>query len=119
MSDFIDEEIEYRYAFLVRQQFAKEPAVDAFYEVQLPDGYTGSEADMMATLKPGWHEEEIRSDSQALFGMEMRARYNSDMYQSVCLVRCPVPLTADDLDAIIKDKHRNGTLLDFLAKSAI
>lgn len=108
-----------RYLFTVRQQFGEEPNVDTFYKVKIPPGLSGSEADMLQTLKPGWYEKEINEDSRTIQGMELRLRYNSDMYQRVCMVTCEAEIDADMLDTIIKQKHRDGILKEFLDKSAI
>lgn len=109
----------FRYLFTVRQRFGEEPEVDTFYKVQIPEGLSGSEADMLATLKPGWCEKEITNDANAVRGMELRLRFNSDMFQSVCMVNTTFELDVDDLDMVIKQKHRDGELKEFLAKSAL
>lgn len=113
------EETEYRYLFTVRQEFGDEPSVDAFYEMQVPAGITGDHAKVMRRLKENWCDDEIRNDVRSLEGMRMRLRFNSDMYQHVCLVRTTSPITADDLDGIVKAKHTLGELKEFLDESAV
>lgn len=110
---------EYRYLFTVRQQFGEEPNVDSFYELKVPAGITGDQAKVMTKLHPDWCKSEISEDTQTLRGMELRLRFNSDMYQRVCLVYTSSPIDADDLDNIIKSKHREGSLKTFLDEAAL
>jgi len=110
---------EYRYLFLVRQRFGEVPTVDSFYQLQLPAGLTGDQAKVMTVLNADFCKEELTADTQTLFGMDLRLRANSDMFNSVCLVRTTSEIDADDLDIIIANKHSEGELLDFLDESAI
>ena len=117
--DYYDEVTQHRYLFTVRQQFGEEPRVDAFYELKVPAGVTGDQAKIMTKLDKRWCKEEIQKDTQALNGMQLRLRFNSDMFQHVCLVRTQHPITADDLDAIIQMKNTEGTLKEFLDESVV
>ena len=53
---------EYRYLFLVRQQFGEEPHVDSFYELQVPPGLTGDQAKIMTMLNPEFCQKEMSAD---------------------------------------------------------
>ena len=110
---------EHRYMFTVRQQFGQVPELDAFYEVKSPDGITAEEADTWRTLNPEWCKDEIHEDSQTYRNLGMRLRFNSDMWQKVCLVRTEMELDRDTLDAVIKSKHELGELEKFLKESSI
>ena len=107
-----------RYAFLVRQQFAKEPHIDAFYKLKIPDMSWG-QIKAWNKLSGDAYANEIKQDVDSIRGMEMRYRYNSDMFQGVCLVRLEGDLTVDDLDTIIKMKFRDGELTEFLEEAKV
>jgi len=51
--------------------------------------------------------------------MQMRLRFNSDMFQHICLVRTVSPITAEDLDQIVEMKHSTKELMTFLKESTI
>lgn len=119
MSNENNEYDEHRYLFTVRQQFGKPPKVDSFYQLRVPSGITGDHAAVMKKLNKDWCQSEISEDTQSLNGMQMRLRFNSDMYQKVCLVRTHCEITAEDLDNIIAMKNGEGILIDFLDESAI
>jgi len=110
---------EHRYLFTVRQRFNEVPAVDSFYELTVPSGITSEQAQIMKKLKEDFIRKEISSDTTALQGMQMRLRFNSDMYPNVCLVRTVSPITADDLDRIIEMRHSDGELMPFLKESEV
>jgi hypothetical protein len=112
-------EDEYRYLFLVRQRFGTEPFVDSFYQLTVPPGITKDQARVMGVLNPEFCKEELANDGRAMKGMELRMRFNTDIYQNICLVRTAVPITAEMLDLIILEKHRNGTLDRFLNEAKI
>jgi hypothetical protein len=114
-----NDELTHRYLFTVRQSFGRDPAADTFYELRVPSGITSDQAKMMAVLHPGCWREEIGSDTLALHGMQMRIRFNTDMFPKVCLVRSTVPISADDFDLIIKCKQADGTLINFLNEAAL
>ena len=116
MSDECDQ---FRYLFSVRQRFNEVPEVDSFYEIMVPAGITADHAKVMTKLKKDWCKEEISKDTQALHGMQLRLRFNSDMYPNVCLVRTHSAITADDLEHIIQSKYERGEMMDFLEESAI
>jgi len=115
----VDESDEHRYLFTVRQQFGKTPAIDSFYELTVPPGITGDQAQVMIKLNATWCKNEMEKDTSALKGMQMRLRFNSDIYQHVCLVRTESSITAEDLDSIVAMKHDEGKLIEFLDKSAV
>jgi len=115
----MSEEDEHRYLFTVRQQFGETPAVDAFYELTVPPGITGDQAQVMTKLNEEWCKKEMKDDTSALSGMKIRLRFNSDMYQHVCLVRTQCEITAEDLDNIIQMKNVEGKLMEFLDESAV
>lgn len=109
----------FRYMFTVRQPFGQEPCLDGFYEVQSPEGMTNSEVEMWRTIVPGWKDEEIKQDSQTYHHLGLRLRFNSDMFQNVCLVKSDIALDREMLEAVVVSKYIDGTLMDFLKKSAI
>ena len=115
----MSESDEHRYLFTVRQQFGQPPAVDAFYELRMPAGITGDQAKVMTKLNKGWCKAEISEDTQSLSGMQLRLRFNSDMYPKVCLVRTYSEITHDDLNSIVQMKNTEGKLMEFLDESAI
>jgi hypothetical protein len=117
-SDF-DETYEHRYLFTVRQTFGEEPHVDCFYKLRAPAGLTEEQAQIMKKLHKTWMQDEINEDTSSLSGMELRLRFNQDMYQWVCLVRTTCEITAEDLDLIIKQRQRDGKLKEFLDESAL
>jgi len=80
---------------------------------------TGDQAKIMKKLKEDFIKEEIAEDTSALHGMQMRLRFNSDMFQHICLVRTVSPITAEDLDEIVAMKHSTKELMDFLNESTI
>jgi hypothetical protein len=110
---------QFRYLFTVRQQFGEPPRVDSFYELSMPAGITGEQAQVMTKLNKKWCKDEIAEDTQALHGMQLRLRFNSDMFQHVCLVRTHCEITCDELDNIITMKNVENKLIDFLDESAI
>lgn len=112
-------EYEHRYIFTVRQQFGEEPRLDSFYKLKIPDGITSSQVDMLRTLHPNWCRKEIEEDSSVYRGMEFRLRFNTDMYQRICLVKTNTELSAGELNTLLKQKHEEGTLREFLDKAAI
>ncbi len=113
----MNDECTYRYLFLVRQRWNDIPRVDSFYELKVPANLTGDQLKIMTKLDENFCKEEFPQDTQALNGMLLRLRFNSDMFQNVCLIRSPCPITADDLDIIIKTKHHDKTLDKFLDES--
>jgi len=115
----MNEDEEHRYLFTVRQQFGETPKVDSFYELKVPSGITGDQAAVMRKLNEGWCKTEINEDTQSLNGMQMRLRFNSDMYPKVCLVRTTCEINAEELDGIIAMKAGENKLIDFLDESAI
>jgi len=115
----VDESDEHRYLFTVRQQFGETPAIDSFYELTVPPGITGDQAQVMTKLNEEWCKEEMKNDTSALNGMQLRLRFNSDMYQKVCLVRTEFDITVEELDSIVAMKHNEGKLIEFLDKSAV
>jgi len=110
-----------RYLFTVRQPFNESPHVDCFYKVASPSGMTSEQFKVMSTLKPGWESESLKADTNAMHGMEMRSRFNSDMYSKICLVRTDIgiDLTAEMLDDIIESKFKQNILGKFLDESAV
>jgi hypothetical protein len=110
---------QHRYLFLVRQRFGEIPELDSFYELSVPSGTTQDHARVMVKLDKDWCKEQITSDTQALSGMQLRQRFNTDMYPSVCLVRTTCEIEREDLNHIIAEKHRLGELMAFLDESAI
>lgn len=117
--DIEDESNQCRYLFTVRQTFGEVPAIDSFYELKMPAGITGDQAKVMTKLNKGWCKDEIHNDTQALSGMQLRLRFNMDMFQHVCLVRTHTAINAKDLDRIVAEKHDRNTLMSFLEESAI
>ena len=117
--DIEDESAQCRYLFTVRQTFGKAPAIDSFYELKMPAGITGDQAKVMMKLNKSWCKDEIHNDTRALSGMQLRLRFNSDMFQHVCLVRTYSPISIEDMDHIVAEKHNRDTLMDFLEESAI
>jgi len=115
----MSEKDEHRYLFTVRQQFGQPPAVDSFYELQVPSGITGSQAAIMKKLNEEWCKDEISEDTRTLHSMELRLRFNADMYPKVCLVRTTCDIDREELDGIIIMKNVEGKLMDFLDESAI
>ena len=117
----IEEQVEmHRYLYTVRQRFGQAPELDTFYEVTIPDGVTGEQAKIMNTLSDGkFCTKEIETDNNAMRGISMRLRFNSDMYQSICLVKSECELDAETLEMVIAAKHIEGTLMKFLDDSAI
>ena len=110
---------QHRYLFTVRQQFGEVPAVDTFYKLTVPQGITTEHAKVMTKLNDTWCKKEIASDTQALNGMQLRLRFNADMFPKVCLVRVPGEISLEVLESILQEKHERGTLMDFLDESAI
>lgn len=110
---------EHRYLFTVRQGFGEKPSVDAFYELKVPAGITVDQAAIMTKLNNKWCREEINEDTSTLNSMQLRLRFNTDMYQKVCLVRTRSEITAEDLDSILEMKVHENTLMKFLDESAI
>lgn len=117
MSD--EEAYEYRYVFLVRQQFNKEPSMDSFYQLTVPPGLSGDQARIMVKLNPDFCRNEIRQDNEAMKGMSMRMRFNTDMFQNICMVKTTSPISATELDSYVKMKCRDGELDEFLNESKI
>ena len=109
----------HRYLFTVRQRFDQDPVVDCFYKLVSPSGLSTDEMRMMTTLKPGWEAESLKADTSALSGMQMRLRFNSDMYQKVCLIRTESEFTADDLSNYLLMKFKDKELTAFLDDAAI
>ncbi len=111
----------HRYIFLVRHRpfDNEEPRIDSFYELKMPAGITNSQMKMLSKLDERIYKEELAEDTSTYNQFDLRIRFNADMYPHVCLVRTTSPITADDLELIIKMKYRDGTLNDFLAESAI
>lgn len=111
--------MEQRYIFLVRQTFGDEPQVDAFYQVQSTDygEMTPDQVKIMETL--GAKYEIAKSDRRAITGMQMRYRFNQDMFQGICMVRTDGELSRDVLNVFIKGKHATGELKDWLEESKI
>jgi len=114
-----DDTDEHRYLFTVRQRFNEMPKCDSFYELQVPAGLTSEQAQIFKRLNENFCRDEISADTTALNGMSMRVRFNPDMYQRVCLVRTTAEITAEDMDVIIEEKHREDALTTFLDESAI
>ena len=110
---------EHRYIFCVRQAFGETPCLDTFYELQVPSGLTGEQAQIMTKLDARFCKEQIQADTRAFQGMDLRIKFNPSMFQNVCLVRTVCEITADDLEKIVVQKYREGKLLDFLEESAI
>lgn len=110
---------EYRYLFIVRQEFNEVPAVDSFYELQVPAGLTSDHAKVMTKLNEGFCKNEISQDTSALNGMQLRLRFNQDMFQKVCMVRTATPIDADDLQSVINIKFKRGLLANFLKDSSL
>lgn len=115
----MSKEIEYRYLFLVRQPFGKSPQVDSFYQLTVPPGLTGEQAQIMTVLNPDFCQKELSQDGNAIKGMSLRLRFNTDIYQKICLVKTTRPIDAETLDAIIVNHHREGTLMEFLKGAEI
>ena len=74
---------------------------------------------VMSTLKPGWEMDSLKADTQALHGMSLRLRFNSDMFQKVCLVRSESEITAEELGMYIDMKYREQILTEFLEESSL
>ena len=109
----------HRYLFTVRQQFNSEPNIDSFYKLTSPSGMTGAQIKTMTVLKPGWEQDSLSSDSSAFKGMSLRLRFNSDMFQRVCLVKSISEITSDELDSHIQLKYKEQKLAEFLDESAV
>lgn len=110
---------EHRYLFTVRQEFGKTPRVDCFYELTMPSGITSDQAEVMTILKEDWCQEEMANDTHVYRMMQMRLRFNSDCFQSVCMVRSTIPLTDEMLNEHIKVKHNEGELEKFLKAARV
>ena len=117
--DDVEESEQHRYIFTVRQFFGQDPHVDCFHDLSVPSVLTGDQAQIMKKLSPDWCIDEIRADTQAYNGMDLRLRMNGDFFPHICLVRTNFEITADDLDMILKDKHHDGTLSEFLDESKV
>jgi len=104
----------YRYLFIVRLRFGEDPIVDSFYKLVSPSGLTGDQMKIMTILKPDWEKESLKSDASTLRSMDLRLRFNQDMYQRVLMVRSEVELTAEDLEMYLIMKHKDGKLLETL-----
>jgi len=111
----------HRYIFTVRQRFGEVPVVDTWYEVTVPAGISGDDAKIMNTLSDGnFYKKEIKQDSDAMRGMGIRLRMNSDMYPKICLIRSDdYELTAEMLDDVVANKHQTGDLMKFLKDAEI
>jgi len=107
-----------RYAFTLRQQFGEEPIVDSFYKLTVPD-MDFSQLRVWNTLNPDFATKEMHKDSQTLHGMGLRLRFNSDMYPKICMVRYDGDLEADDLEMIVRQKHRENELKEWLKDAEI
>ncbi len=116
MTDKFDQR---RYLFTVRQRFGEDPIIDTFYELQVPAGLTSDQAAIMTKLNSKFCKQEMSEDTQALNGMQMRLRFNADMFPKVCLVRTEISITAEELEAIVQMKNKENELISFLEKSAI
>lgn len=114
-----DETYQFRYAFTVSQDFGQEPALDTFMELKTPDGLSKDHVDIMTGLHRSWMKDEIDHDLRGIYGMEMRLRFNSNMYQRVCIVKTNVPISRDELNRVILARHRIGKLKEFLDEAAI
>ncbi len=108
-----------RYLFLIRQKFGGDPYVDSFFKVRTPDGLNSEQMKVMTKLKEDFCSDELKADSAAYQGMELRLRFNTDFYQHICLIRSEVEITAEDLDMIVTERHRIGKLTEFLDESKI
>lgn len=117
--EYDEDDGKHRYLFTVRQAFGQEPRLDTFYELTVPVGLTGDQALLMTKLDGRFCQKEISADTQALQGMGLRLRFNSDAYPDVCLVRTHCEITDEELESILLDKHRNGTLIEFLDDAAV
>jgi len=109
---------EYRYLFLVRQDFGKGPEVDAFYKMKGPV-CTSSELMTMQTLKDDWMADEIREDSRSYNGMELRARMDGGCFGSVLKVTSEEEIERDILDSVLKMKFNDGTLEEWLRSASV
>jgi hypothetical protein len=108
-----------RYLFTVRQRFGETPVVDSFYRVRIPSGLTGEQAKTMIALKEDYLKEERSEDVNALNGMQLRLRFNQDMFQKVCMVSVNGEIDAEALDIIVAMKHKEGTLAKFLKDASL
>ena len=109
----------HRYLFTVRQRFNSDPVIDCFHKLVSPSGMNADEFKMMGMLKPGWEAESLKTDSSALSGMSLRLRFNGDLYQKVLLVRSESEMSAEDLEAYVVMKFKDGDLDKFLKESTI
>jgi hypothetical protein len=110
---------QFRYLFTVRQSFNKDPKIDGFYQITSPSGMSGEEMQMMTVLSPNWKKGQISADTLALKCMTLRLRFNSDMFQKVCMVRATAEIALEDLESYIAMKYNDGDLDKFLNESAI
>ena len=93
--------------------------MDCFYKLVSPSGMSGDEMKMMTVLNPGWESQTIKEDTSALQGMTLRLRFNSDMFQKVCLVRTECELDIDELGMIINSKYKTKELEQFLNEASV
>jgi len=114
-----NEEAQYRYLFTVRQEFCCEPEVDTFHMIRVPVGITQEQADIMLKLNEDFCKEEMAADTLALKGMRLRLRFNTNMYQSVCIVNTTIEISTEDLNTILKQKFKDKKLPAFLKESAL
>ena len=105
--------------FTVRQRFGAEPILDCFYKVQTPDGMTPDQMKMWSILDPRWEKKNMKADTDAFRGMDLRLRFNSDMFQGVCMVRTEEKLTDTDLEMVIQGKHNTNELMEWLKEAKI
>ena len=125
LNDITEEDFEedidelHRYLFIVRLRYGEDPKVDSFYKLVSPSGLTGDQMKVMTTLKPDWEKESLKSDSTTLRSMDLRLRFNQDMYQHVLMVRSQVEMTAEDLEMYLIMKHKDGELIETLKSMEI
>ena len=108
---------EHRYLFLVRQGFNETPHVDSFYKLTTPN-MTVNELKMWSALGTSY-DETMRADSHVFTGMELRLRFNTDMYQHICIVRSEVEINVEELDLVLELKQKENKLNEFLENAKI
>ena len=100
-----------KYLFLVRQDvqdFKTVVSLDAFAKVN-------QEEQLKHMLNvPVEHSE----NKTALVGMELRARFNTDIH-GPCMVITDSELTYDELDQVIQYKHQQGQLADWIKEAKL
>lgn len=109
-----------KYIFTVRQRFGEKPQLDTFYKIELPDVFLDPEFIAGGEeLIPSHIIKQMREVKANLRVIELRLRFNIDMFPHVCLVSVKdMELSRDMFDAYITNMSTDE-LMCFLEESKL